>query len=481
MFPNHPHAQAWSRKAIEYMINTLSAPQDRQDSTVVDGQPVSQWFAGTNVYPNFTLENHGFFHPSYVACSSYFLTQAAMHYTYAQRPIPQAATHHLMDTWHMFQPLILPCAESAFPQGMDWELHGLPFINLYASLASYQHDPLAARMEQVSLQYMRDWQVRGDGDLSVPGSRLGFTRHAICAEQAAYGLIAHRLFGAPVKAMSAEQAAALEVGVRPYDWVEFITHRTESKFVSFSWTNRVMGMVMPIAAGHEGNPEFTVPVLNGLVGSFELMPKGDTRMKIVEHSWKQTANGFETEGTMLLNGGRLQQRMRVTSVGEKAVVYQDSVTAMVAVKVEQERGVPLGIENDELTGGKRVVFYEGGKRVFEWQHPQDAFAMPGAWANVDGRLGLVTLAGTGLAYFQAKGYHPQMAVCPDLLCASFSPWSRQFKAGEQVARRTALVLVEVTPKQTAALAKSVRIEAEQGGPVLRFRLPEGGEVQVRLL
>ena len=27
-----------------------------------------------------------FFHPSYVGCSSYFMTQAAMYYTYAGRP-----------------------------------------------------------------------------------------------------------------------------------------------------------------------------------------------------------------------------------------------------------------------------------------------------------------------------------------------------------------------------------------------------------
>lgn len=44
----------------------------------------------------------------------------------------------------MFQTILLPSAEPAYPQGMDWELHGLSFINLYASLASYQKDPLAA-------------------------------------------------------------------------------------------------------------------------------------------------------------------------------------------------------------------------------------------------------------------------------------------------------------------------------------------------
>ena len=41
MFSTHPHAAAWNEKAIEYMMNTLSVPQDAFDKTLVDGRPVS--------------------------------------------------------------------------------------------------------------------------------------------------------------------------------------------------------------------------------------------------------------------------------------------------------------------------------------------------------------------------------------------------------------------------------------------------------
>ena len=74
MFPSHPHADAWNEKAIEYMMNTLSAPKDLKDETVVDGRRVNEWIPAPNLHPDFTLENHGFFHPAYVECSSYFLT-----------------------------------------------------------------------------------------------------------------------------------------------------------------------------------------------------------------------------------------------------------------------------------------------------------------------------------------------------------------------------------------------------------------------
>lgn len=479
MFPDHPNASAWNQKAIEYMINTLSAPQDHQDSKVIDGRAVKEWVSAENLHPDFTLENHGFFHPAYVACSSYFLTQSAMHYTYAKRRIPEAATHHLIDTWRMLQTLILPCGESAFPQGMDWELHGVAFINLFASLGTWQRDPLAARMEQVTLQYMRAWQNMCHGDLAVPGSRLGFTRHAICAEQAAYGFLAHKLFGPPVKAVSLQEAASQVCGLQPHEFVGLVTHRTSEKVFSVSWKNKIMAMLIPIGPGHEGNPHFTIPLANGFIGSFQLSGAGDSKLKVLEHRWKETTNGFGTTVT-LQTGNSLKQKVKITSLGEKVVLYQDHVIALTNVTVIKEFGVPLGIENDQITGGTRTIHYDNGKSVFDWQNPKPTTAIPGSWANVDGRLGIIIIEGSGINYTQAKSYSSGISVYTDTLSASYSEQSRRFNTGESVARRVVLLLTEISPKQTATLAHSLRIENSGKEKVLHFNLPEGGQARLSL-
>jgi hypothetical protein len=159
-------------------VNTLSVPQDKDDTTVVEGRPLNTWFLGANLHPDFTLENHAIFHPSYVACSSYFLTQTMMYDALARQPALPAADHHLMDTWRMYQEILLPDGEPAYPQGMDWELHGLPYVNLFASLATLRQDRFAAHMEQSSLQFFRAWQVKRHGDLALPGSPYGFGRLA---------------------------------------------------------------------------------------------------------------------------------------------------------------------------------------------------------------------------------------------------------------------------------------------------------------
>jgi hypothetical protein len=478
MFPSHSHAGLWHKTALKYMMNTLCTAADINDTSVADGRAVKDWVLGANLQPDYTLENHNIFHPSYVACSSYFLTQAALYYTYASQPLPQAATHHLMDTWRMFQTVILPSGEVAYPQGMDWELRGLPYINLYAALATHDKDPFAARMEQNTLQYMRAWQVMCQGSLTLPGSPAGISRHAINAEQASYGLLAHKIFGPSVKPLTQRAADAQEEGVWEYPYVELIEHRSPQVFCSFSWKNRIMGLLMPIQ-GHERNPEFTVPIANGFVGSFQ-GPDVGGKITVVEHTWKKLPDGFETGGTVLLNGGRLKQTLQMISVGNQTVIYQDHVTALADVTVRGERGVPIGIENDSLTGGTRLVSHEDGQITFDWEKPQKSVALPGSWANVDSRLGVVMLDGAGMAYAQASGYSRGISVYTDILYGSYSDGPRQFKAGDKVAHRVAIFFTEVTPQEMSKLAKSCRIETAPGRKELHFIQPDGKTGQVPL-
>ena len=486
MFPSHPHAAAWHEAALKYMMNTLCTEADTRNGATVDGRPVDQWMHGANLYPDFTLENHNIFHPAYVACSSYFLTQAEMYFTYARRPIPQAATHHLIDTWRMFQTIILPWSETAYPQGMDWELHGLPYINLYASLATHWQDPFAARMEQCSLQYIRAWQEMGQGSLAIPGSTFGIVRHAINAEQAAYGFMAHKVFGPAANPISAHAAAAQEQGVRDYPYVDFIAHRTLKKFASFSWKNRIMGLLMPIGEGHVKNPDFTVPIQDGFVGLFEVAPRTAQKPTIqqptvLKQARKEKSDGFETSGILLLHGGRLKQSLRMTSIGSQTVVYEDHVTAQEDVVIEKELGAPIGIENDAITGGMRQISSETGQRLVDWKKPQQTFSLSGSWVNVDDRLGAVAVAGSGLAYTQASQYSPGIAVYTDMLYGSYCDRARRFKSGQTIAHRIVVFFVEVTPKETSVLAQACRIEKRTAGSVLLFKQPSGENIELPLL
>jgi hypothetical protein len=118
------------------------------------------------------------------------------------------------------------------------------------------------------------------------------------------------------------------------------------------------------------------------------------------------------------------------------------------------------------------------------KRPQGPVPISGSWANVDGRLGAAVLSGSGISYVQAAGYSPGISICADILYGSFSNQSRHFNAGETVAHRLAVFAVDVTPDETAALAKSCSIREvgrEEGKQrILRFRTPEGNWSEVKL-
>ncbi len=157
------------------------------------------------------------------------------------------------------------------------------------------------------------------------------------------------------------------------------------------------------------------------------------------------------------------------------MIYADRVTALGDVTVGQELGVPVGIENDEFTGDRRTLYHQGGSQVILGPETESLIRIPGRWANVDGRLGVVMALGSGLAYQDVARYNRDGAR-EDFLYGSFSDERKEFKAGEQVARRVVVFFVETSPEETARLAEKVRIE----GRVLRLTLPEGREYQVGL-
>ena len=474
MFPKQPNAPKWEQKSIEYMMNTVSVRRDLKDTTVVDGRPVKDWMSVPNYYPDFTLENHGFFHPSYTMVSPAEVGQGALFYAYAGRPIPQAAGHNLKQNWDLLQNIMMPHGYWAYTQGMDWALNSDGHTHYLAFLSSYLKDPLANGMEKVVAQYVRGHQLLHGGRFAGASSRLGFAREAITAERIVYALMLHQTLGFPAQERTIRDDTELR-GVRKYNFVDVMTHRTGSKFASFSWKNQIMAVVMPIGAGHEGNPYFTAPLTNGLVGSFGISGGKPGGPKVIGRVWSKTLKGFQTSGTVLTNGGALEQRLLFASIGEKTVVYADRVTAVTDLTITQEMGVPVGIENDEYTGDQRALYDESGSRTITGPGTEAIIRIPGKWANVDGRLGVVAVQGSGLVYQDIAGYNRDGAR-QDFLYGSYSTEERKVKAGQEVARRVVILYAETSPEETARLADRAQIK----GNVLHITLPEGGEYQLRL-
>ncbi|MES2463144.1 MAG: hypothetical protein V4671_21380, partial [Armatimonadota bacterium] len=273
LMPRHAHAGNWQQTVLRYGFNTMPTEADSRSAAVMDGKPIRDWVTTVQINPDYTLENHGTFHPVYAMVAPVTLAQAAVTYKMTGRPIPDALKFNTIKGWEMLRYIAQSDGEWLYPQGLDWDLHDYEHIHYWTMLGTLYRDPVASLLEQRTAQYARHRQIlNGNGSFVGPSGSLGFAREAVQAERVAFALLMHQQFGAPPKATIADftaMTARLEP-VRAFVPSGFVVHRAERGLLSFSWKHHLMGLAAPQSETHLDAPYVTTPYLQSLVGSFTL-------------------------------------------------------------------------------------------------------------------------------------------------------------------------------------------------------------------
>lgn len=477
LLPGHAHAAKWHETVLRYGFNTLSVAADTTSARVVDGRPLRQWITGVQLYPDFTLENHGFFHPVYAMVGPATNAQAAVAYRFAGRKIPDALRHNVLAEWKMLQSIALADGEWLYPQGLDWDLHDYEHLHYWTMLATLYRDPVAALLERRMAGYARRrQQINGDGSFVGVSGSLGFAREAVQAERVAFALMMHEQFGAPPTATNTDWRRLIAglPPVRIFERAGFVVHRTARGLFSFSWKNRLMGLAAPDSENTPNAPYVTTPFTESLTGRFVVAEQNAGRaasFTVRRHAAQTDRNGFVIALDADTNDGLLRQEIAVATAAPGVLAYVDRVRARRAVTITEERGLSVGVENDEVSGNQRQVHTSGGRTEMTAGVQRD-HALPGRWANVDGRLGLVSASDASLLY-RAAGKPNRAGAREDLLIGSFRADPRSFSADAVVAERAGLLLPNASPEETAKIASGLRVERGRGGTVLRFAAGDG--------
>ena len=253
LFPLDPRAPWWDRKAREFMLSAYLRPADLASGRRVDGVRLSR-FSGANVRDDFSVENHGFFHPDYLACITINMTNCVP-YRLAGRRIPASGTYNVAPIVGLTARLSTPDGGSFYPSGQDWErLRRVMYGKLYAQASVVLGDGDAAALERRCLRAAQRLQGRfTTGQFYADGERRYMLAEELAAANSTWIYLLHALVGEGAPPTPAPQLEARLRGpvVLPDGRLAF--NRTARAFASFSWGSRETAGWTPL------EPDIEVP------------------------------------------------------------------------------------------------------------------------------------------------------------------------------------------------------------------------------
>lgn len=423
LFPDHPRAPAWRQSLDERAMNALSAPADRYEDRVVAGQPVRAWNETTNLRHDFTIANHGAYHPDYMAFSLQSLAWGAYALAAVGEPVPETLVHHHRDVWNQLAATYLGDGQFLYPAGKDWphRAYGLDAVLPATVLRQWLDGDRLARTVEADRVRVLEWEqrLRGDGGFfsgRFTGGALTRWNAEFDSDTAASVGMAYHLgevlgdggplpggetgAGARPEPLSEATVAARLGGRLASPSAAFTTTRRDGFLTAFGWQTLscCFGMV---SAHHDvagvvlsGDPSMAAWAEGQLAGSFSLAGAAEPPLGVRWHDRERLrGGGYATLGVRWVGGSAqapgVDQQLAMVSLPRlgRALVL-DQPVARRRLRLAASSGLDLHIANDVFNGLQRRVV-SGSRDIPVAAGLADReLGLPQPWANVDGELGV---------------------------------------------------------------------------------------------
>ena len=448
LFPDDEAAPRWFQRMREFAVNSYSHPSDASDQTVIDAsydqQRICDLYRGQNLYDDYTLQNHNYFHTSYQNVVMQELGEAALALKLfgGDKWWSNSLMHNnqqVMD--EVLKWLALDDGELAMPNGNDWSLFLYDQITSYTTMACLLHDPDALMLERRAAEMICHRQHTTPDGSWLLRSDIGARRMGVEAHRVMMTWLMHHVW--PTGRME------------PTRWDDFlkrygkphllpcqqvVTAATATGFSCFSWSSGLKSytgyiapfqtdgfapcrsnLVVPFKAHNTGN----------IVGWYEVEGRPVNAVPAEEPCLQTDGRTWTVHGHLHCNDAALDQRFTIHYTADGTLVYTDTVLALADCTILCEKGGLMAVSEDEMTVGNRKYVFGNG------------------WVNVDNRLGIVNSAGK-----QMKVDRPfnNNSVTTALLYASYDDRPRHYRKGEMVDCRRIVFHVNVTSQETRRLA-----------------------------
>ena len=466
LFPNDELAPQWFARLREFAINSYSQKDDATNHTVIDPDydqtTVAQLYKGQNLYDDYTLQNHNYFHTSYQNVVIQELGEAALALKLFQQGLygtEKWKTNALMHNndkvmTEVLYWLALADGELAMPNGNDWSLFLYDQITSYSTNACFLRDPHALMLENLAYKMIKarqttttdgSWLLRAD----VGARRMGVEAHRVMMTW----LMHEVLSTADLEATSWDTFNREYGAAKVFSSQNIVRAATDSRFTCFSWSPGLSSYTGYIAANSVDKNKIIVPFRANNTGNFlgwyEVQGKGTNATPVVSGVYDLRGNSYVMNGELNTNDATLNNRFAIYSTPGNAVVYIDYVRANTAATITAEKGGLMAISVDELTKTKRTFYTADGHKQLDGT----AFTrMEGQWINIDNALGIVCPGTKAFAFGEKANNNSVMTA---RLYASYSNQSRSVKANELVDRRALVYYSNIDASATAGLSSAI--------------------------
>ena len=478
LFPNDVLAPRWFARLREFAINSYSQKADAQDNTVIDpeydNKTVKNLYKGQNLYDDYTLQNHNYFHTSYQNVVIQELGEAALALKLFQQGLygeEKWKTNALMHNndkvmSEVLYWLALADGELAMPNGNDWSLFLYDQITSYSTNACFLRDPHALMLENLAYKMIKarqqtttdgSWLLRAD----VGARRMGVEAHRVMMTW----LMHEVLSTADLTATSWNDFNAEYSAAKVFASQNIVRAATDSRFTTFSWSTGLSSYTGYIAANSVDKNKIIVPFRANNTGNFlgwyEVQGKGTNATPVVSGVYELRGNSYVMNGELNTNDGALNNRFALYSTPGNAVIYIDYVRANQAATVTAAKGGLMAISVDELTKTQRTFYSKEG---IKQSNGATLTVMNSPWVNIDNALGMATFSVDNTPQKMAFGERANNnSIMTAKLYALYNNTSRTFKQNEIVDRRAMAYYSNTTAEATQALfAEGMQLTTDNG-------------------
>ncbi len=463
LFPDDERAPQWFARLREFAINSYSHKDDAADHSVIDpdhdNKTVADLYKGQNLYDDYTLQNHNYFHTSYQNVVIQELGEAALALKLFQTTLhgeEKWKTNALMHNNDKVQKevlnwLALADGELAMPNGNDWSLFLYDQITSYTTNACFLRDPDALMLENLAYKMIKarqtttadgSWLLRSD----IGARRMGVEAHRVMMTY----LMHHTASTADLQPSDFETFRQRYSEARHIKAQNIVRAYTKDRFTTFSWAPGISSYTGYIAANSVDKNKIVVPYKQNNTGNFlgfyNVNGKKTNATPVVNGIYQLDGDAWVMNGELNTNDATLNNRFAIYSTPGNAVVYLDYVTALADGTINKEQGGLTAISVDELTKPQRTLYYADTHKQSDGAQFV-TFTSP--WVNIDNALGIVSHGDKQMGFGDRANNNSVMTA---KLYPSYSTTSRAFHAGTKVDSRNVVYYSNITAAETKRMS-----------------------------